>query len=128
MTLESTLLPTLAPQPPQRIAMAEISLIASSPANAWSTSGKFSALITGSSLNMRMKRRSIQSLARHTQAPSRDQPLREAMAYLSPVLMSPRNFDCGRNGFSLCSCSARCRFSASGGPWRTAKTPDLGRG
>mmetsp|Transcript_19009 Transcript_19009/g.60793 ORF Transcript_19009/g.60793 Transcript_19009/m.60793 type:complete len:265 (-) Transcript_19009:43-837(-) len=58
---------------------------------------------------------------------------REATQYGRPVLMSPRKLLCGLNGSRAClwpSCerSARRRFSASGGPWRTAKTPALGRG
>ena len=43
--------------------------------------------ISGSSLNLRMKRRSIQSLRRHTQCPAKLTPLRAPTAYLSPVVM-----------------------------------------
>jgi len=72
---ESTVAPTLAPQPPQRMAMAEISLSASRSANGGSATAG-AGVISGSSLNLRMKRRSIQSFHRHTQSPSTTRPLR----------------------------------------------------
>ena len=72
---ESTVAPTLAPQPPQRMAMAEISLSASRSANGGSATAG-AGVISGSSLNLRMKRRSIQSFQRHTQSPSTTRPLR----------------------------------------------------
>ena len=70
----STVAPTLAPQPPQRMAMAEISLSACRSAKGGSAAG--GVAISGSSLNLRMKRRSIQSFQRHTHAPSTTRPLR----------------------------------------------------
>ena len=79
-----TVAPTLAPQPPQRMAMAEISLMA-----AWSAIAGIGAAsgcaISGSSLNFAMKRRSMKSLSFQTQAPSKVKPLRAPSAYRSPV-------------------------------------------
>src|SRR6266446_3175662 len=49
-----------------------------------------------------MKRRSILSFHIHTQRPSQDHQLREAMAYLSPVLIRLKNLRCGVNGRTGC--------------------------
>ena len=70
----STVAPTLAPQPPHRMARAEISLSAARSAIGDCACGGFA--ISGSTLNLRMKRRSIQSFQRHTQAPWTTTPLR----------------------------------------------------
>ena len=80
---DSTVAPTLAPQPPQRMAMAEISLSACRSAKGGNDAG--GAVMSGNSLNLRMKRRSIQSFQRHTQAPSATSPLRVPSACRSPV-------------------------------------------
>src|SRR5471032_816771 len=74
------------------------------------------------------KRRSIQSFHSHTQAPLNAQSLRVAIAYLPPALISASA--CGEEVYdwSACPASARRRFPLSGAPWRTANTPDLGRG
>ena len=127
-TRDKTVLPTLAPQPPQRMAMAEISCNVCLSAIALLNCGALSCVISGSTLKLSIKRRSIQSLTFHNQAPSNDQLLREAMAYLSPVLMRPRKFFCGVNFFNGLFNTARSRLRASGGPWRTANTPDFSRG
>ena len=79
----STVAPTLAPQPPQRMAMAEISLSASRSANGGSAAG--ATFISGRSLYLRMKRRSIQSFQRHTHEPSTTIPLRVPTAWRPPV-------------------------------------------
>jgi hypothetical protein len=64
---ERTVAPTLAPQPPQRMAMAEMS---SSACRSARQQQHPASAISGRSLNLRMKRRSIQSLP----APRRRRP------------------------------------------------------
>ncbi len=81
---DSTVAPTLAPQPPHRMASAEMSAMAA--ASATGFFARDAAAMSGSSLNLRMKRRSIQSLSRHTQCPPKLTPLRAPTAYLSPVV------------------------------------------
>src|SRR5471032_1401827 len=74
------------------------------------------------------KRRSIQSFHSHTQAPLSAQPLRVAIAYLPPALISASA--CGEEAYGLSAwpASARRRVLPRGAPWRTANTPDVGRG
>src|ERR1700757_583645 len=82
----------------------------------------------GSSLYVRMKRRSIQSFQRHTQRPSAAQLPREAMAYWSPVLIKASHLHWGTKGRGVRPVSTRRRFWANGLPWCTAITPDFSRG
>ena len=95
----STVAPTLEPQPPQRMAMADISLIASLSTNPRGISCRTSPSMSGSRLNLCMKRRSIQSFQIHTQRPSSAHQEREAMAYLSPVEIRLRKFCLREKGF-----------------------------
>ncbi len=94
---DSTVAPTFAPQPPQRMAIAEIACVRSP-----SSSGTASAVVAAcsaigpSSLKRRMKRRSIQSFQRHTQSPRAKNAPREATACRSPVLISASQRRCGR--------------------------------
>ena len=69
------------------MAMAEISRTASASASpgARSAAGAFSML--GSTLNLSMNRRSIQSFQRQIRRPLRNSRPRDATAYLSPVLI-----------------------------------------
>ena len=126
---DSTVAPTLAPHPPQRMAIADNACAASSPSSrtAEACAGAASC-IAGNSLNRRMKRRSIQSFQRQTQAPWKCNPPREATAYLSPVLIRANQWRCARYARNGRPSTARRRFSASGGPWRTANTPAFSRG
>ena len=75
-----------------------------------------------------IKRRSIQSFQRQTQAPAKSNAPREATAYRSPVLMSASQWRCGRYGTSGWPKSAWRRLRASGMPMRTANTPAFSRG
>ena len=84
--------------------------------------------MAGTFWNFSMNRRSIQSFSRQTQCPSAESRPREATAYLSPVVISFRNFVCGLKGRNASPASARRRLAVSGGPWRTAKTPAFSRG
>ena len=79
---ESTLAPTLAPQPPQRMATAEI---ACSDSSALSVScdacmGRAASAMAGSSVKRRMNWRSMWSFQRQTQAPAKPSVPREATA------------------------------------------------
>ena len=128
---ESTLLPTFAPQPPQRIAAADIACVCS-----FSSSGtKFCAdasfgvtFMVGNSLNLRMKRRSIQSFHCHTQFPCAKIAPRDATACWSPVEIKASQRDCGRYAPSVCAVTLRRKFTANGGPIRTANTPAFSSG
>jgi hypothetical protein len=98
---DSTVAPTLAPQPPQRMAMAEIGLglFGGERQRARRRWGAVeSALdIGGNSLKRRMKRRSIQSFQRQTQSPPRraDHAARRDRVR-SPVLIRASQRRCGR--------------------------------
>ena len=61
--------PTLAPQPPQRIAIAEISFKVSGLVNALLIGGPSSSFILGRTENFLIKRRSIQSFHHHSNLP-----------------------------------------------------------
>ena len=92
------LAPTLAPQPPQRMAMAEMACFDSSALSAKLLAGAVPALpgaMAGSSVNLRMKRRSMLSFQRQTQAPAKPRRPREATANWSPVEMSASQLRCG---------------------------------
>ncbi len=101
---ESTVAPTLAPHPPQRIAMAEIACACSAsasgtrvvPAAASASESARFAGIGSNSLYLRMKRRSIQSFQRQTHSPRTQSAPREATAYRSPVLISASQRGWGR--------------------------------
>jgi len=80
MTRDSTVLPTFAPQPPQRMASVDSSRIAAPSASPAASAGASPPAMAGSSLNFAMNRRSIQSFQRHSHAPSADQLPREATA------------------------------------------------
>ena len=96
ITRASTVAPTFAPHPPQRIATAESSRIASPPARPLGRSIFASPAMSGRSANPRTKRRSIRSFQRHTQSPSKTSaPPRVATARRSPVLMRLRYLRCG---------------------------------
>ena len=132
-TRSSSVAPTFDPQPPQRMATTDSSRTTSGGARPGGRGGSrllpvVSWSITGSSVNRRMKRRSIQSFQRQTQAPSADIRPREATAYRSPVLTRLRNRRCGEKGRNRLPTSARRRLAASGAPWRTANTPAFSRG
>ncbi len=93
----STEAPTFAPQPPQRIAIAEIACAASSsPSRMDGGCARGASGIAGNSLNLAMKRRSIQSFQRQTHRPWKPSAPREATAYWSPVLISASQRFCGR--------------------------------
>ena len=88
---DSTVAPTFAPQPPQRIATAESACAASSASSRTPAGARAIAAggaIAGKSLKRAMKRRSIQSFQRQTQAPLKPIAPREATAKRSPVLIS----------------------------------------
>ncbi|MCY1546935.1 hypothetical protein D9M68_829620 [compost metagenome] len=78
------LAPTLAPQPPQRMAIAEMACCDSSALStrllAGAADGVAPGAISGSSVNLRMKRRSIQSFQVQTQFPAKPMAPREATA------------------------------------------------
>ncbi|MDT4854092.1 hypothetical protein FQZ97_883790 [compost metagenome] len=78
------LAPTLAPQPPQRMAIAEIAWRDSSALSTRLLVGAAAAglasAMAGSSVNLRMKRRSIQSFQVQTQFPAKPMAPREATA------------------------------------------------
>ena len=92
--------PTLAPQPPQRMAIAEIACCDSSGVSGncgpLAGFGACCGSIGGKSLKRRMKRRSIQSFQRQTQSPAKPMAPREATACVSPVLISASQRRCGR--------------------------------
>ena len=101
---DSTVAPTLAPQPPQRMAIAEMACAASSASSLTGlTDEPAGASVMGArSVNLRMKSRSMRSFQRHSQrltqpvpAP-RPQPPREATAKRSPVLIRASQLGCGR--------------------------------
>mmetsp|Transcript_3695 Transcript_3695/g.14947 ORF Transcript_3695/g.14947 Transcript_3695/m.14947 type:complete len:366 (+) Transcript_3695:975-2072(+) len=129
MTRLSTVAPTLAPQPPQRMGTARIAASASAPAAAAAGGGATSFCFMNSSLlYLSIHARSILSFIVQHQPPSSAKPPLDSTAYLFPVVMSPMKVFCGAKGLSASPSATRRRFSASGMPWRTAKTPALGRG
>ena len=94
---DSTVAPTLAPQPPQRMATAEIACVCSPRRSGTaSPAGRATSAMAGNSVNLRMKRRSIQSFQRQTSRRARRSAPREATACLSPVLISASQRRCGR--------------------------------
>ncbi len=130
---DKTVEPTLAPQPPQRMAIAEMACRLSS-----CVSAKFGVLLpavgfalgsmSGKSLNFAMKRRSIQSFHCHTQAPAKPSEPLEATAYLSPVLIKASQVFWGRYSSRSAPCTNRCKFLVRGLPMRTANTPAFSSG
>ena len=94
---DNTFAPTLAPQPPQRMAKAEIACKDSSALRANdATAGGRSGAISGNSVNLRMKLRSMWSFQRHTQSPAKPSAPRDATACWSPVEISDNQSRCGR--------------------------------
>ena len=122
-TRSSTLAPSFDPQPLQRIAKAERLRGDSWPAAASDASAAPASSIAGRSLNLAMKRRSIQSFQVQTHLPATDHPPREPTARLSPVLIRLRNFFCGRNGRGAAPWRTRRRFRSSGGPLAHRENP-----
>ena len=133
---ESTVAPTLAPQPPQRMAIAEMACAASSSSSLTALAGACALVadIGAKSLNLAMKSRSMRSFQRHSQLLSRPvpepkpQPPREATAKRSPVLIRANQLRCGRYARSAASFMDSRKFLSSGWPWRTANTPAFSSG
>mmetsp|Transcript_12669 Transcript_12669/g.38709 ORF Transcript_12669/g.38709 Transcript_12669/m.38709 type:complete len:262 (-) Transcript_12669:1588-2373(-) len=131
MTRESTVAPTLAPQPPQRMDACERALSASAPAAVASSLGgplSIPILVGSPVVYAAIHVRSIQSFRPQSHFASRQRGPLEATQPPSPVPMRPRNLDWGSNGSSGLPRSLARKFFVRGGPWRTAKTPALGRG
>ena len=64
----------------------------------------------------------------HKYAPENDQQPLDAIAYLSPVLIKPKNSFCGTNGIVASPRNRYLKLSANGGPCLTANTPAFGLG
>jgi hypothetical protein len=110
---DSTVAPTLAPQPPQRMAMAEMACSLCSARRAESPRPAARRLRPSAEFGeARMKRRSIQSFQRQTQSPRAKSAPREATACRSPVLISASQRAAGDSG----AAAAQQRFGAGSPP------------
>ena len=97
---DNTVAPTLAPQPPQRMARAEMACSDSSALSAKpdvvGAVGAGPLAMAGNSVKRRMKVRSMWSFQRQTQSPAKPNGPREATACRSPVEISASQCRCGR--------------------------------